>query len=138
MNIPTLKVHEYRHKKIFVRHLYREVFEILIPAYGQLYQHHHQFSKKRSESNRRYTPEELKSVTEALTTMGEILTDDIIFQHKESMKIGNVLKRLWKRSKGYAKYIHYKLGIIYDGIQEQIILWQRRRTKRKENVDGVK
>ena len=95
----TLKIHEYRGHRIYIRFLYRETFELLIPAYNNLYCHTHEFNKKAGKKYHDYTQEELNHVIAALCELGEVLLDDVIFQFEESRKPINLFKRYIHKGK---------------------------------------
>ena len=97
--LKTLKIHEYRGHRIFIRHLYGEMFELLIPFRGQLHCHTHEWNKPPGKKYHPYTAEELNKVISAMMELGEVLLDDIIFQWKESEKVGNRIKRLHRKIK---------------------------------------
>ena len=109
--LKCLKIHTYRGVKIYIRHLWGEKFEILIPAYGQLYDHPHEFNKPAGKRYHDYTNDELTNVVAALCELGEVLLDDIIFQWTESNKITNRIKRSWNKINQYTKRICQRLVV---------------------------
>lgn len=112
--LPTLKVSYYRKTKYYIRHLYGEVFEILVPAFGNLHSHTHQFSRPKKDKRRPYEREELATITHQLNEMAQILIDDIIFTHQSERWI-----RFKAKVVGYIKYAHYTISELIDKYNER-------------------
>jgi len=131
MTSPTLKVRKYRGLTYYIRHLYRECFEILVPAYGSLHVHQHEWNRIKRLKNTPYKKDELATIGEAMDQMAQVLIDDIVFQHTIEMQPSRIAKRLLQRSIGYLKFIHYKAGILKDNVEARFIIKNRKRLQAK-------
>lgn len=96
----TLKVTEYRGKKIYVRHISRETFEYLIPLYGEIFSNLIEINKGRGQSFRDYTEEEYKNAVTMLVRTAQMFIDDKLFQRSLKHNVQNIFHGKSKTSVG--------------------------------------
>lgn len=118
MEIPTLKVGEYRGVKVYVRKVGRETFEYLVPMEGQLYCNQVEIARKIGERFHPWTEADTNSAIGFMLDAAQNFIDDRLFQ-KELYDSWPERWKRWKgRITGYAFHIRYKLSIFIDNLHE--------------------
>ena len=93
MSLKTLKVLDYRSKKIYIRHLYKELFEFLISWNNEIVQNLIEIRRGKKRRNQRYTDEELKNIIISLEEIAHRYIDNRLSKERSPVSI---IKKLLK------------------------------------------
>lgn len=86
-----LHVYKYRGVNVYIRHLFREQFEYLIPMRGEIFSNLIEFNKERRRKNQKYTPEEEAHVIDTLKHIAQAFIDEERIKRSPSYKLNQFL-----------------------------------------------
>src|SRR5689334_12228082 len=90
----TLLVTKYNGHNIYVRHLFKETFEYLIPLRGQIFSNIVEFNKERRRKNQPYTKDEEVHIMDTMRSIAQTFLDEDKIKRSPAYKLNSFIHGL--------------------------------------------